>query len=106
MIEYSENNRFPFHTGERSVAICNDDHEGLYELDLIFTKVVERFPALEPKPFYEEIARIQTLRDRDREKYLKEATDKLLKNIKMCLTDEEFVHDLHRKWGLGIDKLI
>lgn len=92
MVEYNENNRFPFHTGSKSVAICTDDHEDMYELDLIFSSVVERFPALDPKPFYKGIEEIQAMRERDRPKYLKEATDKLLKSIKLCLMDEEFVH--------------
>lgn len=92
MAEYNENNRFPFHTGNKSVAICTDDHEEMYELDLIFSSVVERFPALDPKPFYKGIEEIQQMRERDRPKHLKEATDKLLKSIKLCLMDEEFVH--------------
>lgn len=92
MVEYNENNRFPFHTGSKSVAICSDDHEDLYELDVIFTQVVEKFPNLDPKPFYEEIERIQSMRGRNQVKYLKEATDKLLKSIKLCLMDEDFVH--------------
>ena len=49
MAEYNENNRFPFHTGNKSVAICTDDHEEMYELDLIVSSVVERFPALDPQ---------------------------------------------------------
>lgn len=55
MAEYNENNRFPFYTGERAVSICNDNHEDLYEFDIIFTQVLERFPNLDPKPFYKEI---------------------------------------------------
>jgi hypothetical protein len=92
MAEYSEDNRFPFHTASKSVAICNEDHEEMYELDFIFTQVVERFPALDPRPFYKGIEKIQKMRERDRLKHLKEATDKLLKSIKSCLMDEEFVH--------------
>ena len=92
MAEYSEDNKFPFHTKEQSVAVCNDDHEDLYELNLIFSKAVERFPDLDPKPFYMEIDRIQSLRNRDKLSALKHSTDKLLKSIKVCLMDEEFVH--------------
>ena len=92
MLEYSENNRFPFHTGIQSIAVCNDDHDGMNEMDVIFTEVVRRHPELDPKPFYKEIGEIQSLRVRDKSKYLKEATDKLLKNIKLCLMDEDFVH--------------
>ncbi len=92
MTEYNERNRFPFHTGNKTVAICTDDHEDAYELDFIFSKVVERFPALDPKPFYKGIEEIQAMRERDRVKSLKEATDKLLKQIKFCLMDEGFVH--------------
>lgn len=95
MVEYNENNRFPFHSGGQSVAVCTDDHEGLYEMDLIFSKVVERFPDLDPKPFYQGISEILAMRERDRPKRLKEATDKLLRSIKLCLMDEEFVHQLH-----------
>ena len=35
-------------------------------------------------------------------KYLKDACDKLLRNIKNCLSDEAFIHGLHDKWGFGI----
>ena len=106
MAEYNENNRFPFYTGEKSVSICKDNHEDMYELDIIFTQVVERFPELDPKPFYQEIDQLQGMRERDRLKELKDACDRLLKRIKVCLSDEEFVHYLHAKWGFGIDKLI
>ena len=92
MVEYSNDNRFPFHTKSSSTVVCNEDHEDMYELDLIFTQVVGKFPDLDPKPFYMEIERIQTLRERDRVKCLKLATDKLLKSIKVCLMDEDFVH--------------
>jgi hypothetical protein len=92
MAEYSEDNRFPFHTGNKSVAIYTDDNEDMYELDFIFSKVIEKFPALDPKPFYKGIEEIQAMRERDRLKCLKEATDKLLKSIKYCLMDEAFVH--------------
>ena len=37
---------------------------------------------------------------------VKDASDKLLANIKEFLADEEFVHELHDKWGFGIDKVI
>ena len=95
MVEYNENNRFPFHTGSKSVAICSDDHEDLYELDVIFSQVVERFPNLDPVPFYRGIDDIQKMGERDRPRLLKDATDKLLKSIKLCLMDEEFVHQLY-----------
>ena len=56
MVEYSENNRFPFHTkGGGSVVVCTDDNEDLYEMDVIFTQILERFPSLDPKIFYHEI---------------------------------------------------
>lgn len=92
MAEYSDSNRFPFHTSNKSVAIYTDDNEDLYELDFVMTKVVEKFPSLDPKPFYKGIEDIQEMRERDRVKHLKEATDKLLKSIKYCLMDEAFVH--------------
>ena len=92
MAEYSDSNRFPFHTGNQSVAIYTDDNEELYELDFVFSKVVERFPELDPKPFYNGIDEIQKMRERDRIKCLKNATDNLFKSIKCCLMDEEFVH--------------
>lgn len=106
MAEYNENNKFPFHTPEKSISICRDDYDDMYELNFIFDKVVERFPALEPKPFYAEVDAIQRARERDRVRMLKNATDRLLKNIKICLMDEAFVHRLHSKWGIGVDKLI
>ena len=34
------------------------------------------------------------------------ACDKLLTNIRTCLSDETFIHALHDKWGFGIDKVI
>ena len=92
MAEYSDSNRFPFHTGNQSVAIYTDDNDELYELDFIFSKVVERFPELDPKPFYKGIDEIQNMRERVRVKQLKEATDNLLRCIKCCLMDEAFVH--------------
>jgi len=106
MIEYSESNRFPFHTGNKSVTICTDNHDEMYELDFIFNMVVERFPALDPKPFYAGIEGMQNMPEKEKMKFLKEATDRLLCSIKLCLMDEEFVHQLHDRWGFGIDKLI
>ena len=92
MVEYNENNRFPFHSGSKSVAICTDDHEDMYELDFIFNRVVERFPELDPRPFYREIEDIQSMKERVRTKHLKDVTDRLLRAIKVCLMDEDFVH--------------
>ena len=106
MIEYNEHNRFPFHAGNKSIAVCEENHEDKYEMDFIFTKVVERFPTLDPKPFYLEIEKIQTMRENDRTKQLKAVTDRLFSQIKFCFTDEGFVHYLYDKWGIGIDKLI
>lgn len=92
MVEYSKDNRFPFHTKDKSVAIYTDDNEGLHELDFIFSKIVERFPSLEPSAFYVEVGNIQGMRERVGVKKLKMLTDNLMKNIKLCLMDEEFVH--------------
>jgi hypothetical protein len=106
MVEYSENNRFPFHTGNKSVSIYMEDHEDMHQLDFIFSKILDKFPSLDPKLFYGRVAEIQQMRERDRLKYLKEETDKLFKSIKSFLMDEDFIHLFHDKWDIGIDKII
>lgn len=103
MAEYSKDNRFPFHKGDDSVSICFDDHEGKYELDFIWDRIVEKFPQMNAEPFYARVQEIQDMKSEDKLKYLKDACDKLLRNIKACLSDEPFIHELHDKWGFGID---
>ena len=61
MAEYTKDNRFPFHSGDKSVSICFDDHEEKYELDFIWDKITERFPQLNAEPFYARVAEIQML---------------------------------------------
>ena len=107
MAEYDkENNRFPFHTNNQSVSVCAEDNEALHELDFTFDKVLKRFPSLDPVPFYAEVERIQEMPERYRLRKLKAATDGLFANIKVCLMDEDFVHWLHAKFGIGVDRLI
>ena len=55
MAEYSESNRFPFHTKDKSVSISTDDHEDIQEMDFIYGKIVEKYPALKAEPFYARI---------------------------------------------------
>ena len=103
MVEYSKDNRFPFRNGDKSVSVCFDDHEEKYELDFIWNRIVERFPQMDAEPFYARVHEIQNMKSGDTVKYLKDACDKLLRNIKTCLSDEPFIHELHDKWGFGLD---
>lgn len=103
MAEYTKDNRFPFHSGDKSVSICFDDHEEKYELDFIWDKITERFPQLNAEPFYARVAEIQMLEPDEKVKKLKEECDRLLRNIKTCLSDEPFIHLMHDRWGFGID---
>ena len=103
-IEYSRENRFPFHSVDRSaVTVCFDNHEDMYELDFIWNKIVERFPLLEAEPFYLKIHEINSMKRGDKIGMLKDACDNLLRNIRDCIQDEEFIHMMHDKWGFGID---
>lgn len=108
MVEYnSKTNRFPFQMREQSVSICTDNHEYLYDLDFIYNKIVERFPSLRAELFYSKISEIEGMKeDENKVRFTKDACDALLREIRVCLEDEQFVHSLHDKWGLGIDKLI
>lgn len=107
MVEYnSRENRFPFAPKQSTVSICRDNNEDLYEYDFIYGKVVERFPELAAEKFYAKIQDLENIRPSHRVEKLKEASDVLLRNIKVCLMDEEFVHGLHDRWGFGIDRLI
>ena len=103
MAEYSKDNRFPFHTAEKSVSVFEDDPESMYELDFIWGKIIERFPILEAGPFYAKVQEIQSNPESKRVALLKDECDRLLKNIRNCLADEEFIHSLHDRWGFGID---
>lgn len=38
--EYSKDNRFPFHSTDKQVSICFDDHEGNYELNFVWDKII------------------------------------------------------------------
>ena len=103
MAEYSKDNRFPFHSVDKSVSICFDDHEGKYELDFIWDKITERYPQLNAEPFYARVQEIQDIKSGDKVKWLKDASDKLLRNIKVLLSDEPFIHLLHDRWEVGLD---
>lgn len=107
MVEYSRDNRFPFYTPDKSVAVCMDAHEDMYELELIYGKIVERFPTLEAAPFYAKVKAIDGVKQESKRlTMLKDACDGLLKDIRACFADEEFIHGLHDRYGLGIDKVI
>ena len=105
-IEYSRDNRFPFHSKDETASIYKDDHEDYQEMDFIYDKVVEKYPSLCAEPFYLRLYEIQNSKSDDKVRLVKDASDKLLANIKEFLADEEFVHELHDKWGFGIDKVI
>ena len=104
-VEYSEENRFPFHSSrDGNITICFDDHEDMYELDFIWNKIVEKHPSLDARPFYDRIRDIHNMKTESRKvQCVKDACDKLLKNIRECLSDEDFIHQLHDRWGFGID---
>ncbi len=92
-VEYGKDNRFPFYTRDKSnVTICFDDHEGLYELDFIFGKIVDRFPSLDPVPFYRRIGEIRLMTHARSITMLKSACDSLLGSIKELFMDEDFIH--------------
>ena len=82
------------------------DLDRLVEFDFIYDKVVEKYPSLCAEPFYLRLYEIQNSKSDDKVRLVKDASDKLLANIKEFLADEEFVHELHDKWGFGIDKVI
>ena len=106
MVEYSKQNKFPFYTSEKMVSISFDNHEDIYELDFIYNKIVDRFPNLQAENFYTKVSEINQMTSDDKMKCMKVACDKLLTNIRTCLSDETFIHALHDKWGFGIDKVI
>ena len=95
MAEYSAYNRFPFHTKGKSVSISTDDHEDIQEMDFIYGKIVEKYPTLKAEPFYARVQEIQNMGSGDKVKWLKDASDKLLKNIRSFLSDEQFIHRIH-----------
>ena len=104
MIEYdSKRNRFPFYRGEKMASITMDDHEESNELDIIYSRSVERFPALDAGPFYAKIGSISAIDSEDEcRKCMKVACDNLLKNIRSCIGDEQFIHSLHDDYGFGV----
>ena len=106
MVEYSKDNRFPFHTTDRSVAVCMDDHDGRYELEFIYEKLVERHPGLAAEPFYSKVEVIKASRKGDKVAMLKEACDELSRSVRTCLADEDIIHEIHDRWGFGVDKVI
>ena len=78
-------------TGFRST----DDHEDIQEMDFIYGKIVEKYPTLKAEPFYARVQEIQNMGSGDKVKWLKDASDKLLKNIRSFLSDEQFIHRIH-----------
>lgn len=108
MIEYNKNNQFPFYTHAKKVSIQEDDHEEMYELKFIYDKIVGKYPALRAEEFYGKMAEIQKTMKSENEqvKCMKAACDKLLHNIKHCISDENFIHLMHDQFGFGIDKVI
>ncbi len=106
-IEYDpKNNRFPFHTKETSVSVCFDDPEGLQELDFVYGKIIERHPNLRAEDFYSKLVGLGELDEKRQVPGLKELVEDLFFNIKSMFMDEEFVHQLHDRWGFGVDKVI
>lgn len=95
MVEYSSENRFPFHQGDKSVSLVFDDHEDLQELDMVYNMIVERFPSLRAELFYSRVQEIQNMGPNDRVEPLKEACDRLLREIRKCLADEDFIHGIY-----------
>ena len=105
--EYSSDNKFPFHTGDRTaVTICFGDHEDRCEMDFVWDKITERFPALVADGFYSRVQEIQDMKRGDKLGRLKEACDKLLRNIRECLSNEDFIHELHDRYGIGVDLVL
>jgi hypothetical protein len=64
-------------------------------MDFIYGKIVEKYPSLKAEPFYARIQEIQNMKSDDKVKYLKDASDRLLKNIRSFLSDEPFIHRMH-----------
>ena len=95
MAEYSKDNRFPFYTKDRSVSISTDNHEDIQEMDFIYGKIVEKYPTLKAEPFYARIQEIQNMKSEDKVKWLKDSSDRLLKNIRVFLSDEAFIHMMY-----------
>ena len=58
---------------------------------------------MEADSFYVNVKEIQQMKSDESVKFMKDACDKLLKNVKMCLSDEAFVHEMHDRWGIGLD---
>ncbi len=106
-IEYSSENRFPFHTGDNTnVTICFGDHEDVCEMDFVWDKIVERCPELAAEQFYSKVQEIQDMKRGDKIGKLKDACAKLLMDIRALLSDEEFVHQLHDRYGIGVQQVI
>lgn len=107
MIEYSRENRFPFHVGRQVVSVVRDDPDGLCELDIVLGEIVSRFPRLEPEVFYGKVFEVERTSDEAlRLRLMKSACDQLLRDIMECLADEQFIHRLHDRNGYGVDKVI
>lgn len=107
MIEYNpKDNRFPFHTKDRAVSLCFDDTEDIQDLDFIYGKITERFPELKAENFYSRLLEIEKMKPGEKLKNLKAACENLLGNVKTFLSDESFIHQIHERWGFGLDKVI
>ena len=96
VVEYSKDNRFPFSTARKSVSVCFDDHDTMTDLDFIYGKIVERYPALRAEKFYSKVQEICAIEsEAEYIAMLKQACDLLLVSIREFLQDEEFIHLLH-----------
>lgn len=96
VVEYSKDNRFPFSTARKSVSVCFDDHDNMTDLDFIYGKIVERYPALRAEKFYSKVQEICAIEsEAEYIAMLKQACDLLLVSIREFLQDEEFIHLLH-----------
>ena len=108
-IEYDKkDNRFPFFKSSDNFASISLGHQDeLCELDFVYDKIVDRYPSLNADVFYERIQKINKMGDNvDKVKYIKMESDNLLNNIRILIQDEDFIHDLSKVWGIGIDKVI
>ena len=108
-IEYDKkDNRFPFfRSNDNFTSISVGHQDDLCELDFVYDKIVDRYPALNADVFYDRIQKINKMDENvDKVKYVKMESDNLLNNIRVLIQDEEFIHSLSDVWGIGIDKVI
>jgi len=105
-IEYSRDNRFPFRNRNSAESVFMDDSGEVHDLDFIYGKIIERFPALSAERFYSSLDNVRKMKSNERVRGLKIASDRLLIGIRELFDDEEFVHFMHDRWGVGLKMLI